>query len=223
MLQLERITVPDDAPMREIAVAQLDRARALANITSAEGYEAAAKELIRVRSGKRSVMDAFAPAADAADKAHKEITKLRASIVATFDQANSILAPAISAWEVEQERQRRLEQMRQQEEEQKKLEAQRLQEAELADALGDTEAAVQILDAPIVAPVIEIPRPKVAGMSSRSVWKFSVIDASKVDPKYLTPDLAKIQAVVNGLKADAAGTIGGIKVWEEKVLSTRRG
>lgn len=221
-MQLERITVPDETPMREMGVATLDRARGLAQIKNAEQAAAAGAELVRVRAGKKAVMDAFAPAAEAADRAHKEITKLRGSLVAYFDQANNVLTPAISAWEVEQDRIRRVEQARIQKEEQEKLEAQQLADAEAAEGRGDMETAVQILEAPVAAPVIEIPRQQVQGLSFRVKFRFEVVDVTKMDRKFLTPNLPMIQKLVDSMKHDAVGLVGGIRVVEDRTPTTRR-
>lgn len=57
------------------------------------------------------------------------------------------------------------------------------------------------------------------GVGMRSVWKFRIVDASKLPREYLTPDETKIGGVVRALKGDCQ--IEGVEVYEDKVVSGR--
>lgn len=89
-------------------------------------------------------------------------------------------------------------------------EAARLREAEA------TRAAAASMP---TAPVVHFEQPKVAGVSSRQVWKFEIVDAEQLPRKYTIPDEKAIGAVVRALgdKAD----IPGVRVYAETVISSR--
>ena len=80
--------------------------------------------------------------------------------------------------------------------------------------------ALEVQAATTVAPVIEREAPKVVGLSTREVWTFEIIDASKINPAFLMVDEKKIAAQVRALKQDAAAIIGaGVRVYSERQLA----
>lgn len=86
------------------------------------------------------------------------------------------------------------------------------------------EAKVEQLTAhaeSIVAPVVLAEKPKVAGSARRTVWKWRVVDASKVDRKFLQLDETKIGQTVRAMKKDAADVVGGIEVYDEEDVTIR--
>lgn len=89
-------------------------------------------------------------------------------------------------------------------------EAQRLREAEA------TRAAAESIPA---APVVHIEQPKLAGVSSRQVWKFEIADADQIPRQYLVPDEKAIGAVVRALGERA--NIPGVRVYAETIISSR--
>lgn len=94
--------------------------------------------------------------------------------------------------------------------------------AEATTAAG--QARVEDLNAQaasIVAPVILPDTPKVKGQARRVVWKYRVVDASKIDRRFLMPDDQKITRQVQALHKEAADLVGGIEVWSEDDISIR--
>lgn len=78
--------------------------------------------------------------------------------------------------------------------------------------------------ASIVAPIVQAPNLKAGGKIDRRVWKYEILDASKIDRKFLCIDEQKIGALVKSMKGEAAELIGEpgcIKVWDEPDLSIR--
>ncbi|MCC6196759.1 MAG: hypothetical protein IT518_20080 [Burkholderiales bacterium] len=72
----------------------------------------------------------------------------------------------------------------------------------------------------IVAPVVQAEQPKAIGVSTREVWKFEVVDPSKVSAQFQMPDEQKIRKTVVALKGDAAAVVGpGVRVWCEKIIA----
>jgi hypothetical protein len=68
-----------------------------------------------------------------------------------------------------------------------------------------------------VAPVIVRDPPKVAGVSTREVWKFDITDASQIPREYLVVDEARIRKVVQALKGDAR--IPGVRIYPERQIA----
>ena len=56
---------------------------------------------------------------------------------------------------------------------------------------------------------------------TRKAWKFEVTDASKVNAAYLTPDEKKIRKIVTAMGEEAAGMVGGIRVWADTIIVAR--
>lgn len=83
-------------------------------------------------------------------------------------------------------------------------------ESKAAEKAGQLEQRA----AAVVAPIIEREVPKVAGLKTREVYKFEIVDASKLPREYLIPDESRIRKVVNALKADA--NIPGVRVYADK-------
>jgi len=64
---------------------------------------------------------------------------------------------------------------------------------------------------------------KAAGSSFREVPEFEILDATKINPAFMTPDLVKIGKLVKSLGKDAGPLIGeGIKIEMKKALATRK-
>lgn len=91
------------------------------------------------------------------------------------------------------------------------------QAVKVEEKSADKIETLQLREAMVVAPVVEREAPKVAGVSTREVWRFEVLDAAQVPRQYLAVDEAKIRKVVQALKADAQ--IPGVRVWSERQLA----
>jgi hypothetical protein len=94
-------------------------------------------------------------------------------------------------------------------------------QAEKASTAGRHEQAALIADqaATIVAPVLQVEKPKVDGVHTRTVWHFEVIDDSKIPPEFKVTDLKKLGKVVQTLKENAK-MISGIRVWHTTEISS---
>lgn len=81
------------------------------------------------------------------------------------------------------------------------------------------QAELEAKAASVTAPVIHREAPKVEGLSTRTVWKFRILDARKLPPEYTVPDEVKIRKVVQALKGDA--NIPGVEVYSEESMASR--
>ena len=131
-----------------------------------------------------------------------------------------------AAAEAERKKQARLdEQLRKmQEKGQADLAAARLKQAEIdraareAHAAEEAEALRMMADAAPNAVVLP-DAPKIDGVSTRRVWKFTISDVKLLPAMYLLADEKKIGKVVRALGGET--NIPGVEVYEDDVVSAR--
>jgi colicin import membrane protein len=187
-------------------------------VATPEQYNAAGEELKRIK-GARTRLEALrmtmTKPLDAAKKAIMDFFRAPAD---QLDRAENTLKRAMIGFQQEQER-IRLEQQRLADEAARKEREALERRAQKAEASGKVEKAemLQTQAASVVAPVIQRETPKVAGVTTRKVPKFEIVDPTLVPREYCTPDEKKIRAVVNALRTDA--TIPGVRVWMEDQLA----
>lgn len=188
-------------------------------VTSDADLEAAAAQLRDVKALQKD--------ADAAQKAVTQpleqqkkaaIAWFRDRIVSKLEGAESRLKRGILAYQQEQERIRR-EQQRAAEEAARKERERLERQAAKAEAAGKADKAEELAERAqtVVAPVVDTAPPKVAGVSTREVWRFEITDPAALPREYLVPDEKKIGAVVRALKGDAV--IPGVRVYAEQTLA----
>lgn len=103
--------------------------------------------------------------------------------------------------------------------EQERLHQERLDsEADQRERSARAEILEDRADAKTTAPVVSA-APKVAGISTKKVYKFEIVDKSKVPDEYKIIDEKRIRGVVNALKDDA--NIPGVRVYTESAMSAR--
>jgi prophage DNA circulation protein len=135
--------------------------------------------------------------------------------------AETKLKRSMGAYTTEQDRLRREEQ-RKADEAARKQQEQLQAKAVAAAAKGKIERAEQLAHqaASVVAPVIQREAPKVAGITTREVWKFEVTDPSLVPREYLSVDETKIRRVVQALKGDMQ--IPGVRIYSDTQIAAGR-
>lgn len=198
-----------------------EKAKAISVIRSHDEYAQAGSLLVTIKGLRKKIAETFGPIVAAAFQAHKTAKAKQSEVEAPLDFAERHLKGLMVAYDDEQERIRQQAQRAAEEAARKAEEDRRLQQAADIEAAGDAAGAVASLDEPVAPPpvVVEKTTPKVAGLSYRDNWTFSIVDADKVPREYLMIDEVKIRAVVRALKADT--NIPGIKAYAEKVLAGR--
>jgi len=132
------------------------------------------------------------------------------------------------------EEQRRLDEIRRQEEEARRaaeaaespvaafLAKQKAEELQ-AEVQAQTEATVdairEIALAPAAAVPVYVPKATAAGVATRTVWKFRIVDASKIRRELLIPDEQKIGEIARTLKENASEP--GIEFFSEIKIGGR--
>lgn len=128
-------------------------------------------------------------------------------------QAKKLLSKRIAEFQynerkrVEEENRKREEELRKQEEERQ------LALAEELEIDGRTAEAQEIIDRPIITPVIKEEAPKINGVKIRDNWKFKIIDVNLIPKEYLIPDEKLIGQIVRRDKDKT--NIQGIKVYND--------
>lgn len=205
------------AKAKEVARGIVDNA----TLTTAAEMMLDAKRRIRVIE-KRFVGTPDAPGPETQAKvAHAAIRNMKNELIEPYERIErDILKPAIAAFNAEQDQKRRAEEDRQREEQKKRIEDERLKAAAQLEKDGENEAAQELIEAPIEAPVVVIPKEQAPpGISYRENWKFRVVDDSKIPREYMTVDEKKIGGVVRALKGETR--IAGVEVYSEQVVAGR--
>ncbi len=215
--------VPDPKPLQELGERTVANARAAAvAVVDDATFQLAAAELVRVRNGKKDLIDAFEPAASAANAAHKAITGLRGKLAAYFDEAEAELVPAIGRWQTEQDRIRRQKQAQIEADLKRREEDARLEEAQALSDAGDLRSAEALIAAPIDVPVVELPRSTAPGLGQRRGYGFEIVDKALIPEDYKTINDTAIRRIVNTMGMSAAKMIPGIRVFETSTPTVRR-
>ncbi|KJU83916.1 hypothetical protein MBAV_003883 [Candidatus Magnetobacterium bavaricum] len=191
------------------------------NITSPESYTAAGQLIKGIKGLMKEIKDMFGSFKKKADEAHKDIVRKESAQLTPLQAAEGVIKGKMTAYLKAEEVKRTVLQARLEAEANKQHDDLCLQEAVALEKAGNVDAAMAILDAPghTPAPLVVSNIPKVTGVSEREVWKFEVVDASKVPEQYKTVDEKKIGAIVRALKGIT--DIPGVRVWSEKQVAVR--
>lgn len=212
---------PEIIEVNTLALSVPDQAKQIV-IASNEDYVRAGELLLVIKEIRKKIENTFKPIKQKMDAAKKEVLDQERAADAPLIEAEGIIKPRIAAWNAEQERIRRAEEDRLREEARKQEEERRLQDAILAEQSGNKEEAAAIMDTPVQAPVVVVPKaiPKVAGIAMTKQWKFRITDANKIPRQYLVPDETKIGAVVRALKDQTS--IPGVEIFSVDSVSAGR-
>lgn len=169
----------------------------------------------------------WGPLVAEAHKHHKTLVNRRDTMKSPVQIAIARLKGLISAYDQEQERIRHQKELEAQEALRKQQESDAIREAEALQASGDAEGAEAVISQAAAgpAPAVVIPSmvPKVAGKSSRTIWRWRLKDKGKLRPEYLMADEITISQVVRALKKSAEKAVGegAIEVYDEASVSLR--
>lgn len=191
-------------------------------ITDDVELEGAGAYLCRIKGVLQEIDDTFDSSIKKAHATHKEMLAAKKKHADPLLQAERAVKRGIGDYQTEQRRLREIEQRRLQEIAYKEEEERRLAEAAQLEQEGETEAAEELISEPIVAPPVVLPKEtKVAGVSTRTVYKWRLRKLAFVPQEYLMLDEKKINAVVRAMGAQTA--IPGIEVYPENVVAARAG
>lgn len=196
-------------------------------VTDGDTYTQATEQTQALNSVLEDIETLYKPFADALFKAHRTVTGLRSGNLAAATAEVKRLKFEREQYAAEQERMRREAALRAQEEARQREEARLIEEARQAAAQGDSATAEAILEEAVtveVAPVsLPSTTPQIAGTSFRSVWEWSLLDATKLKAEFIQPKDKEIGAVVRSMhkSAEQLVGIGAISVTERKIVVDR--
>lgn len=213
-----QIPQPDNSAASKAEQA-LARAEAM-TITTPEMYRAASDELRSIKAKYKEIDEHRKSLKRPIDEAAKRIQAFFAGPLEFLSRAESIIKRKMIEYDREQER-IRLEEQRKADEAARRERARLEAQARKAEASGKVEKAAELEQraAMVTPPVLSRPTPKVEGIAKRTVWRFRIVDPSKVPEQYKTIDERKIAGVVKALGADA--NIPGVEVYADNVIAAR--
>ena len=165
--------------------------------------------------------------ADEKAKAERErLAELERQAKADAAKLRAVEEEKRRAKEREEAEQRRIQEEKVAAEKRAEEEQERLHQEKLASEAAEREKTARAetletrADDKMAAPVASA-APKVRGVVTKKVWKFEIVDKTKVPDQYKTIDEKKIRGVVNALKE---GTdIPGVRVYWENAMAAGRG
>lgn len=189
-------------------------------IVGVETRTLASEQMRAIKAYEKAVIAHHAEPKKAAELAHKAIVAAEKKLLEPATQAGSILNLKCRTWDAEQERILNAERLRLEKEAREKAEAERAAEAKRLWAEGQRAAAKAVKAAPVVVAPVLMPEPvKQAGEASRVVWKFKIIDASKVPDNFKVVDEVALGKFARAMGPKAS--CPGVEFYSEKQIAVR--
>lgn len=211
-----------EVELEQQAMTWPEKARAIA-VRDQESYNRAAGLLISIAGLEKEIIDHHKEPKQKAFEAHKAIVAAEKRLLEPLAEAKGIIKRAIGAFEQEQERIRQEAERKAREEAARLEEEARLKLAVQAEEMGAPAETVQeIIDTPMPMAVPAAPRTfqRAAGVSTRRIWKWEIVNEKEIPREYLMIDQVKINGIVRAMGGSTK--IPGIRVYEETGISVRR-
>ena len=183
----------------------LARAQSLA-VTNTEECDLADQFCFGLLKLKKEIEADFKESKETAYAAWKAVVAQEKGHLDGIDEARKIVKGKMAVWQEAEEKKRR--------EGEARLRAEALNAAAAAEKNGDKDGAEAILNTPIEAAPVVLPKttPKTQTVV-RKVWKFRVTNPSILPREYLTPDLTKIGGVVRSTQGTVK--IPGVDAYQD--------
>lgn len=185
-------------------------------IDSEESYAQGGEYLVALKGMRKKADASFDKIIQGAHALWKIALGSKAEVDDPLADAERVIKGNMSSFRSRQQEEQRRAEAERQRKLREEEEAERLRRAVEASEGGLEELGDAILEQPVALPsYVQPPAPppvKTAGVSEVEVWKFEIIDASKIDRKFLVPDESAIRRVVQAMKEDAAAIVGGIRI-----------
>lgn len=202
------------------AITIVDKVKSL-NILNKIDYDRADDFKIYIKKMESKIDETFDPIITKAHAAHKEALGQKKKILEPFIEAKSILTPKMTAFLIEEENKRKIEEERIRKELEKQAEEERINLAAEIENSGDKELAQEVLTQEThVPPVIIHNEYQQKNVKLKSVWKWEITDFSQLPDEYKIPDEKKLNGMVKLFSNNT--NIPGVRIYEEKKLDDRR-
>jgi len=176
---------------------------------------AAAEFLTIIKGAAKKVVEFFSDSKRKAAEAHKAICANEKAMLSPLENAETIVKRKIGTW-IDAQTRLRIEAERKAAAEAAKLQAQ----AEKAMKKGNEEKAEELhVQAAMTAASVDYVPQKTEGVHSVKVWKWKVVDESKIPREYLVPN----EKVLNAVAKSSGGVmkIPGIEFYPETSIVAR--
>lgn len=178
----------------------------------------------RVKGLQAEVDDTFADIVKAANAAHKQAIAGKDKHMKPLKAAESRLKKLLETYFLQRKGVARVDQAEAQAELKAEVDELAMNEAAALERAGRKDEAEAVLSqaetAILPVGMMGSELPKLPGISFREKYKGRVVDASKLDRKYLIPDQTAIDKVCDALGKDA--NITGVEVYMEPVVTIRK-
>lgn len=191
-------------------------------ITDDVQLEGAGSFLRGIKTILKRIDETFNEPIQAAHAAHKKMISAKKKHADPLLQAERAVKGGIGKYQAEQRKLREEEERKLRDQARKEEEERLLAEADELEKQGEPEAAEELISQPVVAPPVVLPKQtRVAGVSTRTAWKWRVRKLAFVPNEYLMLDEKKINGVVRSMGEQT--NIPGIEVYPDAVVSARAG
>ncbi len=203
-------------------------------VANQENYNNAGESLKTIKAKFKEVDELRKSLTKPLDDSKKRIMELFGKPLDFLTKAESAVKSAMIKWQQEQERIRLAEEDRlaeiqrkaaaELERKAKEAEA-KIANLKTAEARANAEAKAadlrkQAAETVAIAPAVVSKVEDVAGISTRKVWKFRIVDVNKIPREFLIPDeklIGKMGEVTKGTKK-----IDGVEFYSENIIVSRR-
>lgn len=201
---LEALRIPFEEYLAEISSVTVE---------TAEQYEAAAFGLKKLKTWEADIAAHFEPDRKRTYDAYNAVTTAKSSYLNKTASVEKIIKAKMAAYVQAENETRRLAQ----------IEADRA----TREAQKELEGTAPTPESPVVVSSViipDVPQPtKVAGISVTNTWKYTITDVNAIRKEFWVLDEALILKTVKALGPDAVRSVGGIEVFPDVVVGSRRG
>lgn len=192
-------------------------------------YENAGVALVKIKGVRKELKNTFQPIIDTQNTALKETRTQYKKYDEPLVAAEKAIKLGIAQYTEAQEAARLKEQKLLEAAAVKRAEDERLEQAAALEAAGDKDAAEAVIEKPItVAPVKVDNKPKVAGVSTKKIWRARVVDfptlvQAVVDGKASFHLIEVSQSALNQMARamESQMNVPGVQAYAETVVSSR--
>lgn len=198
------------------------------NIVDQKSYEDADEFLVQVKLYRKRVDEAFKKPILRAREALESIRELKRQVDDPLSVSEKVLKDNMAVYYAEAEKKRREEEARRMSEIKKREEEARLAEAKALEEAGEGEAADAVMDEPLPAPAVNLPKTQAKGTAMTEHWSASVVNmkmlivaimSGQADISLVVPNQQAINQMARALKGRLS--IPGIRATMRYVASTR--
>lgn len=191
-------------------------------VQDAYSYTAALEAVRHIKTFRKKVMEWFKESKGLAFTLHRSITTREKETDAPAKEAEAIYKCKAGAWELAEQQRELEEQERLREQARKEEEEGRLAEAARLEGAGHSDQADALLEAPpanLPMPILPSAVPKIKGVSSTTVYRHRIVNASLIPRVWLIADEKRIAAFGRSMGEKAA--IEGVEFYPEQRTAAR--